>query len=178
MWCQMYIAEQFPSCLATPDAMLDVHTTIFLHLLHSFFAVSWRARGRRWLPPRPPPPLPLIRSMFRFIPQKSNVSPLTPLFFLASPQFTSWSWPSSSFFCFSSSSPPYTPFSFYSSVLLSLLSFNSACHPPILTLSSLSHPSSILCSPLHSSPVSSLYSLLHSSSFHRSNIALFFLFST
>lgn len=79
---------------------------------------------------------------------------------------------------FSSSSPPYTPFSFYSSVLLSLLSFNSACHPPILTLSSLSHPSSILCSPLHSSPVSSLYSLLHSSSFHRSNIALFFLFST
>lgn len=185
MWCQMYIAEQFPSCLATPDAMLDVHTTISLHLLHSFFAVSWRARGRRWLPP-PPPPLRLISSMFRFIPQKSNVSPLTPLFFLASPQFTSWSWPSSSFFCLflllassiSSLTSSYTPFSFYSSVLLSLLSFNSACHPPILTLSSLSHPSSILCSPLHSSPVSSLYSLLHSSSFHRSNIALFFLFST
>lgn len=111
MWCQMYIAEQFPSCLATPDAMLDVHTTIFLHLLHSFFAVSWRARGRRWLPPPPPPlrPLRLISSMFRFIPQKSNVSPLTPLFFLASPQFTSWSWPSSSFFCFSSSSPPLFP---------------------------------------------------------------------
>lgn len=108
MWCQMYIAEQFPSCLATPDAMLDVHTTISLHLLHSFFAVSWRARGRRWLPPCPPP-LPLISSMFRFIPQKSNVSPLTPLFFLASPQFTSWSWPSSSFFCFSSSSPPLFP---------------------------------------------------------------------
>lgn len=100
MWCQMYIAEQFPSCLATPDAMLDVHTTIFLHLLHSFFAVSWRARGRRWLPPPLLPPLPLISAMFRFIPQKSNVSPLTPLFFLASPQFTSWSWPSSSFFCF------------------------------------------------------------------------------
>lgn len=102
MWCQMYIAEQFPSCLATPDAMLDVHTTIFLRLLHSFFAVSWRARGRRWLPPRPPPPLRplrLISSMFRFIPQKSYVSPLTPLFFLASPQFTSWSWPPSSFFC-------------------------------------------------------------------------------
>lgn len=78
----------------------------------------------------------------------------------------------------SSLTSSYTPFSFYSSVLLSLLSFNSACHPPILTLSSLSHPSSILCSPLHSSPVSSLYSLLHSSSFHRSNIALFFLFST
>lgn len=92
MWCQMYIAEQFPSCLATPDAMLDVHTTIFLHLLHSFFAVSWRARGRRWLPPPLLPPLPLISAMFRFIPQKSNVSPLTPLFFLASPQFTSWSW--------------------------------------------------------------------------------------